>query len=70
MQLIPATAKRFHVKNAFDAEDNIKGGMAYLQWLLTFSRAMCLWLLRHTMQENELLKDTTESHLIPRQRTM
>ncbi len=36
MQLIPATAKRFHVKNAFDAEDNIKGGLAYLQWLLTF----------------------------------
>lgn len=36
MQLIPATAKRFHVKNSFDAEDNIKGGMAYLRWLLTF----------------------------------
>lgn len=36
MQLIPATAKRFHVKNSFDAEDNIKGGLAYLQWLLTF----------------------------------
>lgn len=38
MQLIPATAKRFHVKNSFNAEDNIKGGMAYLQWLLTFFR--------------------------------
>jgi len=36
MQLIPATAKRFHVKDSFDAEDNIKGGLAYLQWLLTF----------------------------------
>ena len=36
MQLIPATAKRFHVKNSFDAEDNIKGGLAYLRWLLTF----------------------------------
>lgn len=38
MQLIPATAKRFHVKNSFNAEENIKGGMAYLQWLLTFFR--------------------------------
>lgn len=36
MQLIPATAKRFQVKNSFDAEDNIRGGMAYLRWLLAF----------------------------------
>lgn len=36
MQLMPDTARRFHVKNAFDPEDNIKGGLAYLQWLLAF----------------------------------
>ncbi|SEI83092.1 transglycosylase SLT domain-containing protein [Nitrosomonas eutropha] len=36
MQLIPETAERFQVKDAFDAEDNIKGGMAYLRWLLAF----------------------------------
>jgi TPR repeat protein len=36
MQLIPATAQRFRVKNAFDPADNIKGGLAYLQWLLAF----------------------------------
>lgn len=36
MQLIPSTAQRFHVKNAFDAADNIKGGLAYLQWLLAY----------------------------------
>lgn len=36
MQLIPETAKRFHVKNPFDAEQNIAGGLAYLRWLLTF----------------------------------
>jgi soluble lytic murein transglycosylase-like protein len=36
MQLIPETAQRFHVKNAFNAEDNIKGGLAYLQWLLSY----------------------------------
>jgi soluble lytic murein transglycosylase-like protein len=38
MQLIPQTAERFRVKNAFDAEENIKGGLAYLQWLLAFFR--------------------------------
>jgi TPR repeat protein len=36
MQLIPETARRFRVKDAFDTEDNIKGGVAYLQWLLAF----------------------------------
>ncbi len=36
MQLIPATAERFQVKNVFDAEENIRGGMAYLRWLLAF----------------------------------
>lgn len=36
MQLIPETAHRFRVKNAFDPEENIKGGIAYLQWLLTY----------------------------------
>ncbi|HYN53912.1 MAG TPA: transglycosylase SLT domain-containing protein [Methylotenera sp.] len=36
MQLIPATARRFNVKNAYKAEDNIKGGLAYLQWLLAY----------------------------------
>lgn len=36
MQLIPETAQRFRVKNAFDAKENIKGGLAYLQWLLAF----------------------------------
>lgn len=36
MQLIPETAKRFGVKDAYEAEDNIKGGLAYLQWLLAY----------------------------------
>jgi soluble lytic murein transglycosylase-like protein len=36
MQLIPETAQRFRVKNAFDPAQNIKGGLAYLQWLLAF----------------------------------
>jgi len=38
MQLIPATADRFNVRNAFDATQNIKGGIAYLRWLLSYFR--------------------------------
>jgi soluble lytic murein transglycosylase-like protein len=34
MQLIPATAARFGVSNPWDAEQNLRGGMAYLSWLL------------------------------------
>jgi soluble lytic murein transglycosylase-like protein len=34
MQLIPATAERFNVKDAFDASQNVKGGVRYLRWLL------------------------------------
>lgn len=33
MQLIPATQARFGVKDAFDAESNVRGGLAYLKWL-------------------------------------
>ncbi len=36
MQLIPATAARFRVKKPFDPEQNIRGGMAYLRWLLAY----------------------------------
>lgn len=34
MQLMPATARRFNVSNAFDASQNIQGGVEYLAWLL------------------------------------
>lgn len=34
MQLIPATARRFNVKDAYDPSQNIAGGAAYLDWLL------------------------------------
>jgi soluble lytic murein transglycosylase-like protein len=34
MQLIPSTAKRFGVEDPFKPIDNLRGGMAYLQWLL------------------------------------
>ena len=38
MQLIPATADRFNVKNAYSASQNIKGGVKYLRWLLSYFR--------------------------------
>lgn len=34
MQLMPATARRFGVTNAFDPGQNIRGGVQYLAWLL------------------------------------
>jgi hypothetical protein len=34
MQLIPATAARFGVANAFDPAQNLRGGMMYLRFLL------------------------------------
>jgi TPR repeat protein len=36
MQLIPETAARFNVKRPFDPEQNMKGGLAYLRWLLAY----------------------------------
>ena len=38
MQLIPDTAARFNVRNAFDATQNLRGGMLYLRWLLSYYR--------------------------------
>lgn len=38
MQLIPETAERFSVKDILDPVDNIRGGMAYLRWLLSYFR--------------------------------
>jgi len=34
MQLMPATAARFNVRDVFDPEENIRGGVAYLAFLL------------------------------------
>ena len=38
MQLIPETAARFNVRNAFDIADNVRGGLSYLRWLLAYYR--------------------------------
>lgn len=36
MQLIPETSARFNVTKPFDPEQNIRGGLAYLRWLLAY----------------------------------
>lgn len=38
MQLIPETAERFNVRKPFDPEQNVRGGLAYLRWLLAYFR--------------------------------
>lgn len=36
MQLIPETAVRFNVRKPFDPEQNVRGGLSYLRWLLAY----------------------------------
>lgn len=38
MQLIPDTAVRFNVRKPFDPEQNVRGGLTYLRWLLAYFR--------------------------------
>ena len=38
MQLIPGTAARYNVRNAFDPRQNVEGGLAYLRFLLAYYR--------------------------------
>jgi soluble lytic murein transglycosylase-like protein len=45
MQLIPATAQRFGVKDPWNPLDNIKGGVAYLHWLLRHFSGNVEWVL-------------------------
>ena len=53
MQLIPATAERFGVTDATDPGQNIKGGVAYLAWLLKkFDRDPILALAGYNAGEN------------------
>ncbi|MCP5036050.1 MAG: lytic transglycosylase domain-containing protein [Rhodobacteraceae bacterium] len=53
MQLIPATAERFGVEDTGVAAENIKGGVAYLAWLMeTFSDDTILALAGYNAGEN------------------
>lgn len=57
MQLIPATAKRFGVSDPWNAEQNLRGGMAYLQKLLSqFEGDLRLVLAAYNAGENSVIK--------------
>ncbi|MGC9371226.1 MAG: lytic transglycosylase domain-containing protein [Paracoccaceae bacterium] len=53
MQLMPATAERFGVADAADPAQNIRGGIAYLDWLMSeFGRDPVLVLAGYNAGEN------------------
>lgn len=58
MQLIPATASRFGVDDSFNATDNIRGGVAYLDWLLNaFDRDIVLALAGYNAGEGAVRRN-------------
>lgn len=57
MQLIPATATRFGVEDPWNAEQNLRGGMAYLQVLLSqFKGDLRLVLAAYNAGEQNVIK--------------
>ena len=57
MQLMPATAKRFGVKNSRDPAQNIEGGAKYLRELLTlFKNDVSLALAAYNAGEHAVIK--------------
>jgi len=57
MQLMPETAKRYGVTDAFNAEQNINGGVQYLSYLLKlFNKDIRLASAAYNAGENAVLK--------------
>ena len=57
MQLMPDTATRFGVSDPWDPEQNIRGGMAYLQWLMSeFRGKVTKVLAAYNAGENNVVK--------------
>jgi soluble lytic murein transglycosylase-like protein len=57
MQLIPATAARFGVRNSYNPEQNIEGGVTYLKYLLDlFGGNVPLSVAAYNAGENAVLK--------------
>lgn len=58
MQLMPATAKRFGVADAFDPAQNLDGGAKYLRTLLTlFNSDVSLALAAYNAGENAVIRN-------------
>lgn len=57
MQLMPATAARFGVKNIYDPQQNIEAGVKYMRWLLDkFDGDVRLALAAYNAGEGSVLK--------------
>jgi soluble lytic murein transglycosylase-like protein len=57
MQLMPQTAKRFGVRDAYAVEDNLRGGTAYIRWLLDlFDGDLRLALAAYNAGENAVMR--------------
>jgi transglycosylase-like protein with SLT domain/uncharacterized protein DUF4124 len=57
MQLMPATARRFGVRNVYNPEENLEGGIQYLSFLLdTFNGDVNLSLAAYNAGENIVQK--------------
>ncbi len=57
MQLMPDTAFRYAVRNPFDPEDNIRGGVQYLRYLHeTFPSQLTLVVAAYNAGENAVLR--------------
>ena len=57
MQLMPATARRFGVKNIWDAEENIEAGVKYMRWLIDkFNGDVVLALAGYNAGEGAVMK--------------
>jgi soluble lytic murein transglycosylase-like protein len=66
MQLMPATAERFSVRNIYDAAQNIEGGTKYLRFLLdSFNGDVSLALAGYNAGENAVVNS---GYRIPRYR--
>ena len=57
MQLIPETSARFGVRDAFDPDQNLRGGMSYVRFLLgLFNGDVTLMLAAYNAGENAVLR--------------
>jgi soluble lytic murein transglycosylase-like protein len=56
MQLMPETALRFGVRDRFNVEENIRGGVAYLAWLIRlFKGDLRLAVAAYQVGESQIL---------------